>query len=111
MTFGESVRTCFRKYADFDGCATRSEYWWWILFTAIASVALDMISYSLSAAFSVATLLPCLAVTSRRLHDTDRSGWLQLLFLIPIIGWVLIIIWCAQEGTSTSRYSQQRPAG
>jgi uncharacterized membrane protein YhaH (DUF805 family) len=68
------------------------------LFTFIAAVVLRSISYGLSVAFSLATLLPSIAVTARRLHDTDRSGWLQLLGLIPLIGWILLIIWCAEAG-------------
>jgi uncharacterized membrane protein YhaH (DUF805 family) len=98
MTFIDAVKTCFVKYADFNGCASRSEFWWWILFTLIASIALQSISYNLSGAFSIATFLPGIAVTARRLHDTDRSGWLQLLWFVPIIGWILLVIWCAEEG-------------
>jgi len=98
MTFGEAIKVCFNKYAFFDGCAARPEFWWWVLFTFIAAAVLRSISYSLSAAFSLATLLPSIAVTARRLHDTDRSGWLQLLWIIPIIGWILLIIWCAEPG-------------
>ena len=97
MTFTESIRTCFNKYADFNGRAPLSEFWWWVLFNLVASTVLGIISHRLSAAFSVASLLPYIAVTARRLHDTNRSGWLQLLVLVPIIGWVLLIVWCAQD--------------
>jgi uncharacterized membrane protein YhaH (DUF805 family) len=107
MTFTESIRTCFTKYADFNGRASRSEFWWWVLFSLVASMALGVISDKLSGAFTIATLLPFIAVTARRLHDTDRSGWLQLVGLIPVIGWILMIVWCAQEGKSSSRYSVQ----
>jgi uncharacterized membrane protein YhaH (DUF805 family) len=98
MNFMDAVKVCFTKYADFNGCASRPEFWWWVLFTAVASAALQSVSRDLSAAFSIATFLPGIAVTARRLHDTDRSGWLQLLWLIPIIGWILLIIWCAEPG-------------
>jgi uncharacterized membrane protein YhaH (DUF805 family) len=98
MNFLDAVKICFTKYADFNGCASRPEFWWWVLFTAVASAALQSVSRDLSAAFSIATFLPGIAVTARRLHDTDRSGWLQLLWLIPIIGWILLIIWCAEPG-------------
>jgi uncharacterized membrane protein YhaH (DUF805 family) len=98
MTFIEAVKVCFTKYADFNGCASRPEFWWWVLFTCVATAALQSVSYNLSGIFSIATLLPGIAVTARRLHDTDRSGWLQLLWLIPIIGWILLIIWCAEQG-------------
>jgi uncharacterized membrane protein YhaH (DUF805 family) len=98
MTFIDAVKICFIKYADFNGCASRPEFWWWVLFTVVASIALQSVSYNLSAAFSIATFLPGIAVTARRLHDTDRSGWWQLLYFLPIIGWIVLIIWCAEEG-------------
>jgi uncharacterized membrane protein YhaH (DUF805 family) len=98
MTFIDAVKVCFAKYADFNGCASRPEFWWWVLFTFVASIALRSFSYGAAALFSVATLLPGIAVTARRLHDTDRSGWLQLLWLIPLIGWIILVIWCAEPG-------------
>jgi uncharacterized membrane protein YhaH (DUF805 family) len=98
MTFIDAIRICFTKYADFRGTATRPEFWWWALFTIICSIALGSISDQLSFAFAIVTCLPGTAVTTRRLHDTDRSGWLQLLGIIPLIGWILLIIWCAEPG-------------
>jgi uncharacterized membrane protein YhaH (DUF805 family) len=98
MTFIDAIKTCFTKYADFNGCASRPEFWWWILFTLVATTALQSVSYNLSGAFSIATFLPSIAVTVRRLHDTDRSGWWQLLYFLPIIGWIVLIIWCAEAG-------------
>ena len=109
MNFVDAIRTCFKKYADFSGCATRPEFWWWILFTLIGALALESIGEQWSLAFAVATCIPGGAVTSRRLHDTDRSGWLQLLAIIPLIGWLLLIIWCAEAG-KPNRYSQQNSA-
>ena len=105
MTFGESIKVCFTKYADFTGRATRSEYWWWILFTILASIATVLVNEMLSAFFSLATILPSLAVAARRLHDTDRTGWLQLLWLIPIIGWIILLVWFIQEGKEPNRFS------
>ena len=110
MTFGESIKTCFSKYADFSGRATRSEFWWWALFVLLVSAAVGIISEVLSGVFSLAVLLPYLAVGTRRLHDTDRSGWLQLIGLIPLIGWIVLIVWFAQEGKEPNRYSSP-PAG
>jgi uncharacterized membrane protein YhaH (DUF805 family) len=104
MTFVESVTTCFKKYVDFNGCAVRSEFWWWTLFTILASLLLGMISENLASLFSLATLLPTLAVGARRLHDIDRSGWWQLIGLIPIIGWIVLIIWFAQQEKRPSRF-------
>ena len=56
MNFIDAVKICFTKYADFNGCASRPEFWWWVLFTFIGAAVLRTISYNLSAAFSVATL-------------------------------------------------------
>lgn len=100
MTFIDSIKTCFMKYADFGGRAPRSEYWFWLLFVAIASAVLAAIHPRLSNAISIATLLPSFAVAARRLHDIDRSGWWQLIAFIPIIGWIIMIVWCAAPGTS-----------
>tara|TARA_R110001599_G_scaffold64023_5_gene179741 strand:+ start:55758 stop:56075 length:318 start_codon:yes stop_codon:yes gene_type:complete len=100
MTFQESIRTCFTKYADFAGRAGLSEYWWFALFTFIVSVALSMFSESIGGLFSLATLLPSLAVGARRLHDTHRSGWWQLLWFVPIIGWIVLIVFLAQQSKS-----------
>ena len=98
MTFIESVKTCFTKYADFSGRAGRPEFWWWFLFTILGTVACAALSDKLAAVFQVAILLPTLAVGTRRLHDTNRSGWRQLISLIPLVGWILVIVWLAQEG-------------
>jgi uncharacterized membrane protein YhaH (DUF805 family) len=103
MPFFDAVKLCFAKYADFNGCASRPEFWWWILFTSVAALILRSASYYLSALFSLATLLPSIAVTARRLHDTDRSGWWQLLYFFPIIGWIVLILFCVEPG-QTGRY-------
>jgi uncharacterized membrane protein YhaH (DUF805 family) len=107
MTFIDSIRTCFTKYADFKGCASVSEFWWWVLFTFLASAALGIFSDKASAVFSLATLLPSIAVGARRLHDTNRSGWLQLLWLIPVIGWIVLIVFFVQDGKVPNRYCSE----
>ena len=78
MTFQESVRVCFSKYADFSGRASRSEYWWFFLFIVLVGTATSFVSDYVSAIFLLGTLLPSLAAATRRLHDTQRSGWWQL---------------------------------
>lgn len=104
MTFIDSIRTCFTKYADFKGCASVSEFWWWVLFTILAGAALGVFSDKASAVFSIATFLPGIAVTARRLHDTDRSGWFQLLWLIPVIGWIVLIVFLVQDSKAPNRF-------
>jgi len=98
MTFQESIRVCFSKYADFSGRADRSEYWWFVLFIVIVSLATSMVSSVLSGLFSLGTLLPSIAAATRRLHDTNRSGWWQLILIIPVIGAIVLIVFLAQEG-------------
>jgi uncharacterized membrane protein YhaH (DUF805 family) len=98
MTFQESVTVCFRKYADFSGRATRSEYWWFFLFIIVVSLATSYVSSALSGLFSLATLLPSIAAAARRLHDTNRSGWWQLIVLVPVVGIIVLIVFLAQEG-------------
>jgi uncharacterized membrane protein YhaH (DUF805 family) len=104
MTFFDSIKTCFSKYATFTGRASRSEFWWWVLFTILLSAAFGMISETLGGLASLATLLPSLAVGARRLHDTDRSALLELLLLIPLIGVLILIFFWVQESKGTTRY-------
>lgn len=110
MTFQESIKVCFQKYADFNGRAKRPEFWWFVLFLFLVSLALGVVSDVLSALFSLATLIPSLAAGARRLHDTGRSGWLQLLGLIPILGWLVLIYFCAQEGNAADNQYGAPPA-
>lgn len=104
MNFGDSIKTCFSKYADFNGRASRSEYWWFVLFLALGHVAFSIFAYRLGGLFSLATLLPNIAVATRRLHDTDKSGWWQLLVFIPVLGWIAIIYLLVQEPKEPNRF-------
>ena len=108
MDFQTSIKTCFNKYADFSGRALRSELWWFVLFGFLGGIITTIIDimilgYSIESygpvniIFSVVLILPGIAVTARRLHDVNRSGWWQLIEL-TIIGILLIIIWNATEG-------------
>lgn len=98
MTFTDSISTCLKKYATFDGTASVAEYWWFILFTVIVNFGFSMISPKLGIVVNLALFVPTIAVACRRLHDTDRSGWLQLLGLIPIIGWIVLLVFLVQDG-------------
>lgn len=96
-----------KKYAVFNGRARRKEYWMFVLFNLIASVVLSFIDHLigtfsadasiglLSGIYALAIFLPGLAVTVRRLHDTDRTGWWVLIGLIPLIGAVVLIVFLA----------------
>ena len=103
MTFTDSISTCFKKYATFGGTASVSEFWWFFLFQILVSLVAQMLGYTISTIVSLAMLLPALAVGCRRLHDTDRSGWWQLLALIPIIGWIVLVVFWVQDGKA-NRY-------
>tara|TARA_B100000029_G_C17585132_1_gene960918 strand:- start:2675 stop:3013 length:339 start_codon:yes stop_codon:yes gene_type:complete len=102
MSFQKSIEICFAKYATFSGKAGRSEYWWFFLFLILMGFALGIIDGILFAdltekwgtgpvglVWSLGTFVPSIAVGARRLHDTNRSGWWQLLYLtgigIPIV--------------------------
>lgn len=99
MTFQESIKLCLtQKYADFNGRAARPEYWWFALCIILVSVALSYVSNLLSLLFNLAILLPSIAAAARRLHDTNRSGWWQLIALIPILGTIVLIVFLALEG-------------
>ncbi len=112
MNFFESFSTCLRKYFVFKGRASRPEYWYFILFnTAVTvimffSVALQLdIVLNITVIYSLAVLIPSLAVTVRRFHDLDMSGWFSLLYFatsIPYIGLIMVaILWylTAKKGT------------
>jgi uncharacterized membrane protein YhaH (DUF805 family) len=99
MNFQQSITTCFSKYIDIKGRASRSEYWWFFLFCFIVNMIAAFISPKLQILFYLILLLPSLTVLIRRLHDTDRSGWWVLLLLIPVIGLLVILYFMLVEGT------------
>ena len=95
-----------QKYFCFEGRAGRKEFWMWILAAFIVNFILGLIpgkvGMIISAIFSLAILLPSLGVTARRLHDTGKSGWMQLLGLIPVVGGLIVLILCIPEGSKES---------
>lgn len=104
MTFVDAVKNCFANYVGFTGRAPRSEYWWWVLFVVLVSIVLSMVSQKLSGVFSLAVLLPGIAVATRRLHDVGRSGWWQLLLFIPMIGLLVLLYWVVQPSEGDNAY-------
>ena len=90
MTFFESIRECLIKYAEFNGRASRSEFWWFMLFVTLVASALMLINETVSNIFMVAILLPFLAVGTRRLRDSGKDPWWQLFLLVPVGGIVLL---------------------
>jgi len=104
MTFGDAVRSGFENYATFSGRASRAAYWWWFLFALLVSIVCNIIDYGilgtsiLSPLVGLALFLPNLAVGVRRLHDTGHSGWWILIVLIPIIGFIVLLIFLLTQG-------------
>ena len=90
MDFITAIKTCFSKYADFTGRARRSEFWFWYLFTVLVSMFSSWIPFA--SLVTLALVIPTLAASVRRLHDTGRSGWWLLLSIIPSIIWFIILI-------------------
>ena len=104
MGFGEAISKCLNNYVTFSGRARRSEYWFFVLFNLIASFvasALDMAmgTMILQVLVGLGLLLPGISVTVRRLHDKDKSGWWYWLILIPLIGWIVLLVWFVQQGS------------
>jgi len=100
-----------KKYAVFSGRSRRKEYWYFVLFNIIVAIVLSLIDMLLgtfssasnigllSGIYSLAVLIPTIALTVRRLHDTDRSGWWILINLVPFIGSIVILIFALIDGT------------
>lgn len=104
MTLVESIKVCFSKYASFSGRASRSEFWWFLLVGTLSLIILMQLSITLYFIVSLLLFLPSLAVGTRRLHDTNRSGWWQLLNLIPIIGIIILIYFWIQEAKEPNNF-------
>ena len=85
---------CLKKYVDFSGRATRSEYWYFFLMNFLVSLALGFLGLdALSSIYALFVLIPGWAVFFRRMHDIGRSGWNWLWMLLPIIGWIIVLIY------------------
>ena len=110
MNFQQAVQSCFAKYATFAGRASRSEFWYWILFSTLASTAAGILDRAfdlfvgydagvIAGLWGLGTLLPLLAVSVRRLHDIGRIGWWLVLFFVPFFGGLLLIVWFCIKGS------------
>ena len=109
MDIQSSIKTCFNKYATFSGRASRSEYWFFIPFRVLGGIVtliidVMILDYSIESEytpinliFSLILIIPSIAVACRRLHDVNKSGWWQLIWL-TIIGGILLFIWYVKEG-------------
>jgi uncharacterized membrane protein YhaH (DUF805 family) len=127
MDFVSAVKKVLQEnYMNFEGRASRSEYWWFLLFVILAEVAIAILAGVLGgilgdagtefgmllyAVFGLAVILPALGVTVRRLHDTDRSGWFIFIGLVPVIGPILLIVWYCTSGTPGANRFGANPLG
>ncbi|MBR2939831.1 MAG: DUF805 domain-containing protein [Kiritimatiellae bacterium] len=102
---------CWKKYAEFSGRARRQEFWMFLLFNSLAGVVLGVVdgilgtNGGLGGLYSLAVLIPFLAVSVRRLHDTDRSGWWILVNIIPLIGAIILLVFlCSDSKPGENRF-------
>ena len=114
MNYFDYYIRALKNYAGFTGRATRPEFWWFMLFSFLISLGFSILDSilglgdpdtgfsPLNSLYGLAVLVPTLAVGARRLHDTGKSGWWQLLWLIPFFGWIALIVLFILEGTSGS---------
>ena len=108
---------CWKKYAEFSGRARRKELWMFVLFNFLVSVAIGIVdgilgtNGALGGLYSLAVLIPSLAVAARRLHDTDRSGWWQLIALVPLIGFIILLVFLCGDSKSGANRFGANPKG
>jgi uncharacterized membrane protein YhaH (DUF805 family) len=105
-----------KKYAVFRGRARRREYWYFVLFNLIISIILIIIDYMINSSilvtlYSLGVLIPSIAVTVRRLHDTDRRGWWIFISLIPIIGAIVLLIFMVLDSQKGENRFGPNPKG
>ncbi len=110
MNLIESVKTCFKKYGVIEGRASRSEYWFFILFYALISLPLEFFAYEnlniaiIELIITIGFLIPTITVATRRLHDVNRSGWWQLISF-TIIGIIPLLYWlCKNSDEENNRF-------
>lgn len=100
----EAVKLYFTRYADFKGRSRRSEYWWASLAIGILGSVIGAALPDLAWIWSLATLIPSLAICIRRLHDIGKSGWWYLINLIPLVGQIIFIIWACQDSVPANQW-------
>jgi uncharacterized membrane protein YhaH (DUF805 family) len=109
MTMIEAAKLSLSRYAQFSGRARRAEFWWFALAQFLALVlsymvllAVPVLGTLLYLVVVLGTFIPHLAVTIRRLHDANRSGWWYFIGLVPFVGAILLFVWFCSKGTDGS---------
>ena len=124
MSFGQAISSVFKNYANFNGRARRSEFWFFALFNLIIYLAASVINYLIASSsdttsiigiiyllYSLATILPSLAVSWRRLHDIGKSGAYILFILIPLVGWIFLLAWFVKDSDMGENRFGPNPKG
>ena len=124
MSFGQAISSVFKNYANFNGRARRSEFWFFALFNLIIYLAASVINYLIAGGsdttsiigiiyllYSLATILPSLAVSWRRLHDIGKSGAYILFILIPLVGWIFLLAWFVKDSDMGENRFGPNPKG
>jgi len=119
MSLWEYYIKVLKNYVNFKGRARRREYWGFALFYTLVLFALALAGDILGdengaivSLYSLATFLPALAVLFRRLHDIGKSGWFWLFGLIPLVGWIIILIWvCKDSQQGENKYGPNPKEG
>ena len=127
MNFVDAVKSAFARFADFATRSSRSEYWWFMLFYFLVGLVVSPIEFTIE--FSVfgqgmemtsgiidllvflVFIVPTISVTARRLHDIGRSGWWQLMALIPLLGALILLFWVVKRGEDGDNRFGANPLG
>ena len=104
LGFLEAVKRVFQHYADFKGRARRSEYWWFTLFNIIVSSILSAIVPDFAWIWSLVVLVPGIAVVVRRLHDVGKRGWFYLWILVPLAGYIIMLIQLLKDSAPDNQW-------
>jgi len=101
----EHFVSAVEKFADFNGRATRTAYWMFILINFIIQIVLSLLGFEIiSGIISLLLLIPSISIGARRLHDTGRTGWWQLIYFVPLIGLIVMIVFLVQDSHDDNEY-------
>ena len=104
VSFIDAIKLAFTHYADFKGRSRRSEYWWFALFNMIVGFILGAVLSDFSWIWELAVLVPSLALCVRRLHDVGKSGWYYLWMLLPLVGWIMVLVQFCKDSTEDNQW-------
>ncbi|PWJ26612.1 uncharacterized membrane protein YhaH (DUF805 family) [Branchiibius hedensis] len=112
MSFSQAIRTVFSKYFTLSGRAGKAEFWWFVLLWFVVDAVLSFLRSRDDGALlttilglvAIFLIIPFITVTVRRLHDTGRSGWWWWLHFIPLIGTIVLVIFCVGESQGPNKY-------